>query len=160
MMKKGLTQVELLLAIGILGVLLALGAIVFGSFARQDQVLVEARKIESVLNEAKMKTMAGLSLGGSQALNFGVYFANDRYFLFPGLVYDPQNSQNQEFLLPEAIEIKWLVLPADSVVFAKISGEVWGFDPSQNYLVLSDQQSDEEKKISINQLGTVTVAGF
>lgn len=159
-MKKGLSLIELLVVIGILAILLSLGTVVFGSFIRKDQVLVEARKVESLISEARMKTMAGFSLGQDQALNFGVYFQTDRYFLFPGLTYDALNPNNQEFTLPPTVEIKEISFPSQTIVFEKISGEVFGFDPSQNYLVLSDIRSQEEKKISINQLGVVTIEGL
>lgn len=154
-MKKGLTLIELLVVVSILAILLVLGTVIFGSFARKDQVLVEAKKIESIINEAKIKTTAGFSLAGNQALNFGVYFQTDRYFLFPGLTFDAQNPNNQEFTLPGTIEIKWIFLPSQSIVFEKVSGEVAGFDPSQNYLILSDKNSQQEKKISVNRLGKV-----
>ena len=156
-MKKGLTVIELLIVVGILAILLTLGTVVFSSFARKDQLLVQAKEIESILNEARMKTMAGFSLGGDEAFNFGVYFQTDRYILFPGSTYDSQNANNQEFILPTTVEIKSISLPSESIVFEKITGEVMGFDPQQNNFILNDKRSQEEKKMSINQLGTVKI---
>lgn len=159
-MKKGFTLIEVLIVISLLAILLTLGNVVFNSFGRKDQVLVEVREIESVINEAKVKTLAGFSLGGNEGFNFGVYFQTDRYVLFPGLTYDPQNINNQMFLLPESLIITPIFLPANSVVFEKISGEVAGFLPDQNYLILNDQRSREKKKISVNKLGVVRIEEF
>lgn len=156
-MKKGFTLIEVLLVISILAILLTLGTVVFNSFGRKDQMSVEAREIEAVINEAKVKTLAGFSLGGDESLNFGVYFQTDRYILFPGITYDSLNTHNQEFLLPESLEITPIFFPSNSVVFEKITGEVVGFIPDQNYLLLNDKRSTEEKKISVNQVGVVKV---
>jgi len=156
-MKKGLTLIEVLVVIGILAILFSLGTVIFGSFTRKDQALVEARRIEAILNEAKIKTISGFSLGEGQNLNFGVYFQTDRYVLFPGLTYDPQDSRNQEFLLPVSLEIVPIFFPENSVVFEKVTGEVLGFNPDQNYLILDDKKSQEKKKISLNHLGRVKI---
>lgn len=156
-MKKGFTQVELLLVVGILAVLLSLGTVIFSNFARQDQLMVEARKIESLLNEARMKTVAGFSLGEAQSQNFGVYFQVNQIVLFSGSSYDSLNPKNQIFTLPTELEIKSISLPSGSIVFEKISGEVLNFDPNLNSLILNDQKSDQEKRISVQQLGTVKI---
>lgn len=155
--KKGYSQIEIIVVIGILAMIFLLGTVVFGSFVRKDTILVETKKIQSLISEARVKSMAGFSLGGSQALNFGVYFENDRYFLFSGMVFNPGDQNNQSFLLPNTVTVKEISLPNQSVVFKKINGEVLDFNPSQNYLVVADKSSHEVQRIVINQLGTMEV---
>jgi prepilin-type N-terminal cleavage/methylation domain-containing protein len=159
-MKKGFSQVELLLVIALLAIFLMLGTVVFRNFFRQDQLLVETRKIESLMAESRAKTIAGFTLGTTDAKNFGLYFLSDRYFLFPGTVFDSGNDQNQEILLPANLEIIEVGFSSQSLVFAKITGEVEGYQPGQDYLVLVDSGSGKGKKISVNQLGTVTVEDY
>ena len=154
-MKKGLTQVELLLTVAILAILFVLGTVIFSNFSRQDLILNEARKIKSVISEAQTKTVAGFKLGGSQALNFGVYFSSDSYVLFSGTTYDPLNVNNQELVLPENLELTTIDLPDSSLVFTKITGEVTNYNPVLNNLILRDQTIGQEKKIIINQLGMI-----
>ena len=159
-MRKGFALTELLLSIGILAILMGLGTVVFSNWAHQDRVTVEVRKLVNLINEARSKTLAGYTLGGSSALNFGLYFQNDRYFLFPGTSFNPDDAGNQEFLLPSSVKLSTIELVNDSLVFEKISGEVRNFDPVQNYLIVGDTSANVEKKISVNQLGTVMVEEF
>ncbi|MFC1727007.1 Tfp pilus assembly protein FimT/FimU [Patescibacteria group bacterium] len=156
-MKKGFSQIEVLIVIALLVILFSLGTVVYDNFVKKDRLIIEARKIESLISEARVKTVAGFSLGGSQALNFGVYFEDDQYTLFPGTVYSSGNSQNQVFVLPDSVRIDEIFLPADSIVFEKITGEILGFDPVNNYLMIADQQSSMREKISVNQLGVVLI---
>lgn len=156
-MKKGLTVVELLISIGVLAILLLLGTVIYSNFAQKDQVLTVGREIENIINEAKAKTMAGFTLGGSEALNFGVYFETDRYVLFPGTSFNPGHIDNQEFTLPTTVSFTNINLPSNSLVFEKVTGEVINYDPVQSSIVLESQRTLEEKIISFNQLGVVTI---
>lgn len=154
---SGLTLVELMLVVSILAILLSLGTVVFSTFGRQDRLLLEARGIEGIINEAKIKTLAGFSLGEAASQNFGVYFQADRYVFFPGQAYNPENVGNQVFVLPESLEIAPIFFPGNSLVFTKITGEVLGYNPDQNYLVLSDKKTSAAKRINVNKLGVVKI---
>jgi prepilin-type N-terminal cleavage/methylation domain-containing protein len=158
--KKGLTLVEILVVVGVLAIIFTLGTVVYGSFAQKDQVLSASREVENLINEARTKTIAGFTAGDDQARNFGVYFQSDRYYLFPGTVFDPNNQGNQEFLLPLSIEIKNVNLPGSSVIFEKVSGEVRNYDPVNNWLILASKRSEEEKKLTVNRLGVVVIENF
>lgn len=156
-MKKGYSLIDLLIAVAVMVILFSLGSVIYRNFVRQDSFLTESLKIKSLINEARMKTVAGFSLGETQALNFGLYFQNDRCFLFPGTAFSPENVKNQEFILPTSLEIETVTFPAGSLVFEKISGEVRNYDPLQNFLILKDKQNLKTRKISVNQLGTVLI---
>ena len=76
---------------------------IFGSFSRQDQLMIESRKIGNLINEARIKTIAGYHLSGESALNFGVHFASDRYVFFSGLTYSPENLKGVRDLLENGV---------------------------------------------------------
>ena len=156
-MKKGFSQIELLMVIGLLMILFLLGGVVSRNFLKKDQLMMETRKIESLINEARIKTVAGFMTDGGVTSNFGIYFEFDRYFLFPGESYDSEDQNNQEFAFPSVVEASTISLPNNSLIFEKITGEVKDFDPNQNFLMIRDQESQSEKKISFNQLGTVVI---
>lgn len=157
-MKRGYTLIELLLVIGLLAILLSLGGVVFSNFVRQDQVQSEAEKIQNLIQEARVRTVSGYTLGGELSLNFGVYFDSDRYILFPGLIYSAEDDRNQVFLLPSGWRFSPIFFPGGSVVFEKVSGEVGNYDPAQNFVTLVDSRSGQAKKITVNRLGVVILS--
>lgn len=154
----GFTQLELLLAVGLLAILLSLGGVFFGGFVHQDQIYTETDRIQNLIQEARARAVAGYTLGGMEALNFGVYFASDRYVLFPGAVFLEDEPFNQVFVLPDGWGFTDISLPDNSVVFAKKTGEVAGFDPLADFVLLSDTRTGQSRRISVNLLGTVTIS--
>ena len=155
--RRGFSLVEVLLVVGLLVLLFSFGAVIYSSFTRADQFVLETGKIRELINEARVRSVSGISLGGSQALSFGIYFQTDGYTLFPGTAYNSADTRNQRFSLPVKIEISEINLPANSLIFERISGEVLGFDPVSSHIVVTDLQSDRENKIIINRFGVVTV---
>jgi type II secretory pathway pseudopilin PulG len=155
--EKGLTLVETLIVVGLLSILFLLGTIAFSSLSRRNRLEVAAQKISSCLEEAKAKALAGYSQGQASSLNFGVYFESDSYTIFSGLVFDALDPLNQEFALTPGLAISEIGFASNSLIFEKITGQVRNFDPSQNYLVVSDQKTSQQEKITINKLGIVTV---
>lgn len=158
-MKKnnGLSLVEVLIVVSLLAILFGLGSIVFGNFAKQDRLGMEVRKIVAIIDEARAKTLAGYSLGGSSGLNFGVHFAAGDYTLFSGTTFDPDEAGNQRYSLSSGLTISEIAFASGNIIFEKISGEVSSFDPVQNYLVLSDQGANQSKKIRVNKIGVAVV---
>ncbi len=154
MMKNGFTQIELLVVVVILTVLFSMGGVILNSFVNQDLLAVEVQKVESLISEARLRTVAGISQTESEGLNYGIHFETDRYLLFSGTVFDDQDAHNQVFLLPDTIRIQQIDLPGDNLIFAKVSGEVLDFDPNQNSLILEQTKTATARKISINRLGT------
>ena len=158
--RRGFSQIELLLAILILMIVFSMGTIVYSSVVRQDQIQTEVQKIGSVINEARMKTIAGYRLGGSSGYNFGVHFEEDSFTLFPGLIYQTGNANNQKYLLPDNLMIEEISWANSGLVFNKVTGEVVDFDSLNNYIVLSDVNLNQQRKISVNFLGTITVENY
>lgn len=158
-MKKntGFTLIEVLITVSLLAILLGLGSVVFGSYARQDQLEAESKKLVGIIAEAQTQTLAGFSQGGSDSLNFGLHFETDSYTLFSGLTFNPADPQNQKTSLPLRLQFSQISLPGQNLLFEKITGQVLNFDPAQNYLLLQDQSANQKKKISINKLGVVQV---
>jgi len=153
--KTGLTLIEMMIVIGILAILFSLGAIVFNSFVKGDQIDSGVKKVISCLNEARAKTLAGYSLGGESALNFGVHFEENAYTLFGGSVFDSQDQTNQRFSLDEGLIFNQIELSSGNIIFEKITGQVVGFDGDQNFVILKSRDSSQERRVTINKLGTI-----
>lgn len=154
---SGFTLIEMMIVIGLLAVLFSLGGVVYTSFSRQDQLTSEAEKIVSALNEARAKTLAGYSGGGTDGLNFGVYFDSTGYVLFQGTTYIADSPTNQRVNLAPKISLSEIAFPDQQIVFRRLTGEVIGFSSGQDFLILADQQSSRLRRLKINQLGLAVV---
>ncbi|QQG40539.1 MAG: hypothetical protein HYV37_03140 [Candidatus Levyibacteriota bacterium] len=86
----------------------------------------------------------------------GIYFSQNSYTLFKGDVYLASDQDNFVVKLGDNIEFLSVLLPSQSVVFSKISGEVLGFDENQNSIVIRDTENNQQKTIKINKYGVIT----
>ncbi len=146
-------MIETLVAVSLMAILFGMGSLVYNSVAKQDQLDSEARKLEGVIYEARTKTINGFSLGSSASYNFGVYFGDNYYVLFPGLTYNVNETHNQKFPFASGVVFKEVSFANRSLVFEKINGQVRNFNPGQNFIILSDSRDNRERKISISQIG-------
>lgn len=152
---KGFSLIETLLVVSLMAILFGLGTIVYSSVIGRDQLGAEAQKLSALIFEARTKTINGFSLGTVTAFNFGIYFGDNFYVLFPGLTYNPNETRNQRFSLSPGVIFKTVAFTDRVLIFEKINGQVGNFDPEKNYVVLSDSKSNREKRISISRLGVV-----
>ena len=129
---RGFTILELLIVLGISATLVAISAGAYTALNRGSSIGTEARKLESVLNLARNRTLA--SDGGQ---SFGVHIDTSlgEYILFPGNVYVPSGPENEKFEIPPQVSLTSLALNGggNDIIFDRLTGAT----PQFGFLVLA-----------------------
>ncbi len=152
---RGLTLIELLLVIGILSILFAIGIVsltnirVISGNSSASVVLISDLKTQQI------KAMTGDTEGRGVPDNYGVKILSNRYVLFHGLTYNPSDTSN--FSVPvDNGYILSTTFPNSTILFASESGQLVGFVPNQNTISLTSTPSGQVKTIQFNAYGTIT----
>ena len=153
----GFTLIEVLLAVGLLGVLLALGIASFGQSNTKLKLDSTSRQIVSILAEARSKAMEADVEDQPTPSVYGVHFDSDKFTLFRGNSYDSLNPDNF-IVATENVTISpnlpcGVPTECSNVIFTQVSGEVVGFDPALNWICLTSGSS--ATKLTLNFLGVV-----
>lgn len=123
--QKGITLVELLVIVGILGILAALSLPVFIFFQKESDLNNSTEEIVNTLRLAQNKTLAS-----EEASQWGVYFntstSPQQYILFKGSSYETRATSSDKISqLPKTLEISEIKLEGQKeVVFEKITGNL------------------------------------
>lgn len=143
----GFTLVELLVTIGLLGLLIGLTTISLISVQRRVTLSSTITTLISDLKEQQTKAMTG-DTGGVSKNSYGIYFDTNRYILFRGASYSSADPSNF------AVDLANIDFanPGTSIVFARISGEI----AAASNITLTDITNNQQKTIQINRYGVVT----
>ncbi len=113
--KRGVTLLELLIVIAILGVLASVIVPSFLNFRRSSILNTETLQMITLINKARLSSMS--SKGDMQ---YGIHFGADRVVLFQGVTYLPAAITNEIYVFNPALTLS--VITVADVVFQKITG--------------------------------------
>ena len=120
--KKGMSVIELLIAVAVLGILFSIILPQFSKI-RENQVLKAATSnILSSLNKAQSQTFASIN-----SSSYGVHFQSDKVIIFKGAVYSATDANNEIMEIIEPARISNVTLSGISgtsgnVYFNRLSG--------------------------------------
>ena len=152
---RGLILIELLLVLGILSILFAIGIVsltnirVISGNSSAGVVLISDLKTQQI------KAMTGDTEGRGVPDNYGVKILTDRYVLFHGLSYNPSDTSN--FSVP--VDNGYLLsstFPDSTIIFASESGQLVGFVTNQDTISITSTPSGQVKTFQFNAYGTIT----
>ncbi|MBX4215436.1 prepilin-type N-terminal cleavage/methylation domain-containing protein [Candidatus Parcubacteria bacterium] len=146
--RRGVSAIELLIAVLLLGVLLAIAVGPFAAFRESQAVSGGAAQLVSFLDRAR-----SAALSGKDASAHGVHFEASRAVLFKGTSYSEGASGNEELLFDTSSIITTIAGGGNDIVFNALSGE------TQNYgtvTVRSKGDPAKEKIITISQSGVIS----
>ena len=138
--KNGFTLVEVLIVIGILGIIVAFAIPFYQSFQVSSQMDNFTQEILQNLRRAQVRAMASESFS-----EFGVHFESNRFVIFRGSSYSPSDPFNEEVVLPDVFNIS--TGTSSDVVFARIIGT------TTVETVTISTNFGESRTITINELG-------
>ena len=117
--KKGITLLEILIIILILGILASVVFTQFSSFKNNQILKGTVEEVESVVNKARSESMA--SLNGSQ---YGVRFETNSLIIFKGSSYIQGDSFNEiiNVSFPATISATSLTGGGSEIYFNRLSG--------------------------------------
>jgi len=142
----GFTYIEIVIAIGILALLGAIGLSSFSTWQRGHALDATYRQAISFLEEARNKT-----LSSENSASYGVRFETDKITLFQSPFVEGA-SDNKEIILNNYVSISNIVLTgsASDVIFDKLSGETANYGS----VVISEKNNPlNSKTITIQQNG-------
>ncbi|OGE35359.1 hypothetical protein A3E66_02750 [Candidatus Daviesbacteria bacterium RIFCSPHIGHO2_12_FULL_37_16] len=155
MKNQGFTLIELTLVMGIIAILISFITINLLKPQTTASTASTVQILGADIKEQQIKAMSGDSDGESSTDSQGIYFESNRYTLFRGPNYTSgshyfQVDMDQNLILSNTI-------PSSQVVFMKRSGEVANYTSGSDTITLSHTQSGEQKVITINRYGSITV---
>lgn len=143
--KRGFTLVEVLISLGIIGLLIGLAIPFYQTFYLSSQLDNTTSELIQTLRKAQLKAMAS---EGSQA--FGVHLEQRRFILFREF-YNPSDTYNEIFDLPNTV---WISSGAgQNVIFNQLKGTT-----SDLITITINSSNNRLRNISIiNQIGKIDV---
>ena len=147
---RGVTFVELLIVLAIIGIIVAITLPSFSSI-KENQVLNNAvENVVSALNKARTQTLSSL-----ESSEYGVHFESDQIVIFKGKVYSAVDPDNESVEITSPATISNVTLGGVSgsegeLYFARLSGVP---DKSGTVTV---SIAGNSKIITISSTGTVS----
>ena len=146
--KRGITALELLVVLGVLGIIFAIVIPQFSQI-RENQVLKSATNdVLSSLNKARVQTLASMD-----SSSYGVHFQSDKVIIFKGIVFSAVASDNEtiNIISPATISAITLTGGGTDLFFNRLNGT-----PSvTGSIVISS--TNFVKTITISATGSVSV---
>lgn len=151
---KGISLVEILIVISIIGILSAIIVLNLSKFHNQQALKNTAEDVYALLNEARNNTISS-----KNSNTYGIHFLSDRAILFAGESYTDSVSNKQ-------IDFDSVVRIPDSggvvlngggvdVVFSRITGDTLNYGTITIQLI-NDVTS--QKVININKIGVIEIS--
>ncbi len=143
----GFTLVEILLAVMTLAMMATVAIIIYPSFQKRVELDLYSSEIIQYLKRARTK-----ALTGEENSNYGVNFEIEKFTLFKGNDYIPENSENEEVILPEILAISDINLTGTgtSVIFEKGTGNALNTGTVNIGIKIGDKRI-----ITVNSIGNV-----
>jgi len=141
--KRGFTLVEVMIVIGVLGIITGLAIPFYQSFQISSALDNAGQEITQALRTAQSRAMSSQGLS-----SHGVHFDINRFVVFKGDIYSPVDPDNEFFEVANTVDIT--SSGSSNIVFSV--GE--GLSDSQPVITITSS-NNESHSISINNLGRI-----
>jgi len=148
-MKKAFTLIEILIVLAIISLVAVLAIPFYQPFQVRTYLDNNSQEIIQVLRKAQSKAMAG-----ENDEVYGVHFSVDEYVLFKGMLYNPDDLENEIFGLPNSLSITNINLNGggNEIIFDKLKGT------TSNYgSIAATSISNESRTVSISKTGKIEI---
>lgn len=153
----GFTLIEVVVVLGLVFILMYWVSASLFRGQRVTSISEEALALERILRVTQMSVMQGKTPAGGSLVDYSVRFENDRYIVFPGVVYDSGNSLNTVYMLPETMRFSGIGFPGQILTFARISGQVRDYSSGFDSVMLTDDSIAKSISVSVNSAGVVFI---
>lgn len=151
--KAGMTMVELLVVMGVFGVL---AGAVFVNLIRPVTTANLSGVVDKLATDIKSQQVLTMT-GADDGQPHGIYFTDTSYTTFVGASYSPTNPTNKTELMPSPIRLTNITIPVNTLIFSSQSGEILNFTGSDYSLTVEHSQTSTDAAIKINRYGALDV---
>lgn len=142
--RGGFTLLEVMLVIGILGLIVGLAIPFYQSFQLSTQLDNTSRELMRAFRQAQTRAMASESFSA-----FGVHLEQQKFVVFKGDTYSVADPANEVTEMPGVVSLSSLT---SDVIFTKVKGY-----PNTTATVTVSTPYGESRTITINEEGVVDV---
>jgi prepilin-type N-terminal cleavage/methylation domain-containing protein len=153
--RSGFTFIEIVISVAIASTLIGFIILNLLNIHQVKTVQSASEILISDLRSQQTKAMSLSIQNTSDPDDYGVFFSNNRYFLFKGNSYDPASSSNMQVNLPDNFSFTNVTLPNSQVVFLRGSGQVQNFTSGQNTITIHDSSEQNSRMLEINYYGVI-----
>lgn len=150
---QGATLVELLVVMAIVGIFTRLVTLNVFRGQQRASLTVTRDSLLSDIRKQQHRSMQGSTSAPGLYLDYSIRFEQNRYILFPGVVFDENNNANEAIGLDPMLVIDPSQIPGGIITFARLSGEVRDYDPDMNQITLTNTQTNDAYIIRFNKYG-------
>lgn len=148
--QKGLTIIELMVAIGILLVLFALTTI---NISRLPSSAAQSSGYDLLISDIRSQQNMSMTRG----LSYGVEFEGTSYILFTGTSFNPADSNNFIVNLDPNLSFTGSSFPTNAngsyVVFSVGTGDFANYISGHDSISITNNATGEVKQVRINKYG-------
>ncbi len=147
MHNRGFSLLEILLVVGIMGVLAAVIAFPLSSFHRAQKIRGATADVSSLVQQAQ-----SLTLASHDSLQYGVHLTTSTATLFSGTTYTANAASNRVMALPSGVTATWSLQGSGAnIIFERLTGETNQYGT----ITLSLSSPTLSRTITVSKLGSV-----
>ncbi|MDP2672092.1 MAG: prepilin-type N-terminal cleavage/methylation domain-containing protein [Candidatus Daviesbacteria bacterium] len=143
--KYGFTLVEVMLVMGVLGIITGLAIPFYQSFQISSALDNTGQEIIQALRNAQSKAISSQELS-----SHGVHFDTNQFVVFKGNIYSPADPDNEIFEVANTVDIS--SSGSNNIVFSVGQGL-----PDTQPVITITSSNNESKSINLNELGRINV---
>lgn len=147
MKNKGLTLVEIIVAVAIISLISVLFLFSYTTNRRQTELNNNTNQVVSILNNAKQKTLAS-----ENSSSWGVHFEESSCILFQGNDYSTSINKTT-YSLTKGVNLVNNFFSGPDIIFAKVTG----YPNQTGSITLYLAGTSKQKSICINSIGVIQV---
>lgn len=155
--QSGLTLIELMVVVGILGVLFSLTTISLTGLIPKANVSSSIDTLIADLKHQQQKAMlgeSGTSNATASAQPFGVHIDSNQYVLYGGISYSAASSSNSAIPVASTIQLS-TTFGSGNILFNRGAGDISAY-ASGSGITVTDTTTNIQKVIQLNKFGVVT----
>jgi prepilin-type N-terminal cleavage/methylation domain-containing protein len=147
MKTRAFTLVEMIVVIGILGLLLALSIQSFSNFSRVEELAASATTLAEALRDARARTLASVA-----ASQYGVKVDAHQFILFKGSSFSSSTPGNELYLFPYPVAASSSIW---TFVFSRVTGNSSASGTIDLYL--PGLPGSQDKTVLVQTTGLVSI---
>lgn len=151
----GFTIQELLVVMAVMAILLGIVVMNLVTIQNRTNLDAAATTLNAEIKQQQLKAMVGDTEGRTTPDTYGIRFNTNSYTFFHGTTFNASDPDNFTIDLADNMQFSSIQLPNQSVVFNRVSGDFYNYNPSLSSVTLTNTTAGESKTIQFNRYGVI-----